>query len=400
MSASPAPLPGFGETDCGTTVVMSYGMGVDSTAILLRWLLDPSSRDFDLRDLIVVTADTGGEFDQTIRDVEEVVLPELRRHRVRFIQVGRSQRKTTARGDGVAVLQDGTEPTHLHSAAYTLADEMLAAGTLPQIGGTRICSIHAKGNCLDPVIAAVTAGRRYRHVLGFESDEGSRAAKDALYNTDRRTGWYPLREWGWDRARCSDFITEVSGRRWSKSACGFCPFAMRSEAGQAGVVDRWRREPGKGAQALFLEHVARSLNERQTLIEGGSVADLVSSAGLTEVGARFDAMLEECDHAVYEVRRLTRRSSTGAEGRGITARSVRVVARGMRRKMDRELLGCGGERRIGADGIVRHVHRERSSQPLPALEHFFVVCPAVVEAKQRTGFEAWWQEATTDAVLF
>lgn len=67
---------------------------------------------------------------------------------------------------------------------------MLSAGTVPQIGGTRM-SIHAKGNCLDPVIAAVTAGRRYRHVVGFESGEGSRAAKDALFNTDRRTGWWP-----------------------------------------------------------------------------------------------------------------------------------------------------------------------------------------------------------------
>jgi hypothetical protein len=37
---------------------------------------------------------------------------------------------------------------------------------------------------------------------------------------------------------------------------------------------------------------------------------------------------------------------------------------------------------------------------LPALEHFYVVCPAVVEDKARSGFESWWQEATTDDVLF
>ena len=60
----------------------------------------PSSRDFDLADLVVITAHTGDEFEQTLRDVEEVVLPALRRHRVRFIQVGRSQRKTTASGQG------------------------------------------------------------------------------------------------------------------------------------------------------------------------------------------------------------------------------------------------------------------------------------------------------------
>ena len=35
--------------------VLSYGLGLDSTAVLLRWLADPSSRDFDLSDLVVIT---------------------------------------------------------------------------------------------------------------------------------------------------------------------------------------------------------------------------------------------------------------------------------------------------------------------------------------------------------
>ncbi|HEX7823659.1 MAG TPA: hypothetical protein VF477_02030, partial [Mycobacterium sp.] len=280
-----------------------------------------------------------------------------------------------------------------------LADELLSAGTLPQIGGTRMCSIHAKGNCLDPVIAAVTAGRRYRHVVGFEAGEMSRAVKDAQFNTDRRTGWYPLRDWGWDRERCLDFIAQITGRLWSKSACGFCPFAMRTVSGRRAVVERWRREPQAGAQALFLEAVARSLNERQTLIEGSSAADLAATARLTEVQAQFAAILENCDHAVYEVRRLTRRSSSRAHGRGITARSVRTVGRGSRQLMDEKLRTLAGERRVGADGIVRQVIRERGEQ-LPALEHFYVVCPAVVEDKARPGFEVWWQEATTDDVLF
>ncbi len=178
-----------------------------------------------------------------------------------------------------------------------------------------------------------------------------------------------------------------------------CPFAMRTEAGRRQVALRWRLEPQKGAQALFLEHVARSLNERQTLIEGSSAADLVATAGLTEVQSEFVAMLGECEHAVYEVRRLTRRPAAGGAGRGITARSVRAVARGTRVQMDQDLRGRGGERRTGGDGIVRHVVRERGIQ-LPALEFFYVVCPAVVDDKQRAGFESWWQEATTDAVLF
>ncbi|WP_292976259.1 hypothetical protein [Mycobacterium sp.] len=393
------PLPGIAESDCGSAVVMSYGMGVDSTAILLRWLTDPSSRDFDLEDLVVITAHTGDEFDQTLCDVEAAVLPELRRHRVRFIQVGRSQRKTTSSGQGVAVLDDSTAPQRLYVDGYKLSEEMLAAGTLPQLGGARMCSVHAKGNCLDPVIATVTCGRRYRHVLGFETGESARAAKDVLFNTERRTGWYPLIDWSWDRSRCADFIAEMTGRRWSKSACSYCVFAMTTAAGRQAIVERYRRDPQAGALALFLETVARTLNERQTLIAGSSAAALVAGDGLTDVQARYRAMLDESEHAIYEVRRLTRRSSARPHGRGITARSVRTIARGSFDQMNDELHGLPGERRVGVDGIVRHVVRARSEQ-LPALEHFYAVCPAVVEDKERPGFQTWWQEATTNEVLF
>lgn len=399
MALNDDQLPGIIETDCAATTVMSYGMGVDSTAILLRWLTDPSSRDFALSNLIVITAHTGDEFEQTLRDVEEVVLPALRRHGVRFIQVGRTQRKTTAGGEGVVVLDDSTTPQRLYVDGYKLSDEMLSAGTLPQLGGARMCSVHAKGNCLDPIIASVTAGRRYRHVLGFEAGERTRATKDAVFNTERRTGWYPLLEWGWDRTRCTDFIAEVTGRRWSKSACGFCPFAMATASGRHALVERYRREPQAGAQALFLEFVARSLNERQTLIAGGSAAELVDAAGLTEVQAHYQALLADKPHAVYEVRRLTRRSSKRPDGRGITARSVRAVAHGTREQMTRQLAAQPGDRHDGPDGITRHVLRARGTE-LPSLEHFYVVCPAVVEDKARPGFDEWWQEATSDAVLF
>jgi hypothetical protein len=110
-------------------------------------------------------------------------------------------------------------------------------------------------------------------------------------------------------------------------------------------------------------------------------------------------MLAECEHAIYEVRRLTRRSPLRPSGRGITARAVRAVARGTRQQMHDALAQLPGDRQVGADNIVRHVLRERSAE-LPALEHFYVVCPAVVEDKQRPGFDTWWQEATTDDVLF
>ncbi len=176
------------------------------------------------------------------------------------------------------MLDDSTVPARLHVDGYKLSDEMLSIGTLPQVGGARMCSVHAKGNCLDPIIASVTAGHRYRHVLGFEAGESARVTKDALFNTEQRTGWYSLADWGWDRARCGDFIAETAGRQWSKPACSYCVFAMTTGSGREALVERHRREPHAGARALFLEAVARSLNERQTLIAGSSAADLVAAA--------------------------------------------------------------------------------------------------------------------------
>lgn len=161
------------------TRVLSYGLGLDSTAILLRWLHEPATRDFDLNELVVITAHTGDEFASTARDVEEAVLPGLRRHRVRYVQVGRRQLHTSAAGDGITIFSDTTKPHTLHIGGdYRLSDEMLSAGTLPQLGGARRCSARAKGAALDPVIAKLTAGRPYRHYIGFEANEQARAAKD------------------------------------------------------------------------------------------------------------------------------------------------------------------------------------------------------------------------------
>src|SRR5262245_42205163 len=104
-----------------TPVILNYGLGVDSTAILTRWLAEPASRDFDLSRLTVVTAMTGDEFADTTALVERHVLPRLRATGVRYVQVARA---TGAKADGVAVLDDSRTPLRLHSeGAYKLSDE-------------------------------------------------------------------------------------------------------------------------------------------------------------------------------------------------------------------------------------------------------------------------------------
>ena len=256
-------IPGIADGARRPSVVVSYGLGLDSTCLLLRWLTEPQSRDFDLADMVVATAMTGDEFASTARDVEKHVLPLFRANGVRYIQCARSERTTTSSGDGVVILDDSTCPQQLHiDGNYRLSTEMITAGTVPQLGGARKCSVHAKGWALDPVITMVTGGQPYRHVIGFEAGEQRRADKDRMYNNSRRTGWYPLIEWGMDRQACAEYVQSKLGTSWSKSCCTFCVYAMSTAAGRANMVQRYRREPMAGAKAMFMEAVSRRLNER------------------------------------------------------------------------------------------------------------------------------------------
>ncbi|XVV02685.1 hypothetical protein ACQPW3_35840 [Actinosynnema sp. CA-248983] len=95
--------------------VWSYGMGAESTAGVHRMLTDPAARPDavapDFSNLIVVVAQTGDEWSTTGTLVEEHLLPLLRTHQVRFVEVASAGPSAK---DGVAVLQDTREPLRLH----------------------------------------------------------------------------------------------------------------------------------------------------------------------------------------------------------------------------------------------------------------------------------------------
>jgi hypothetical protein len=114
---------------------------------------------------------------------------------------------------------------------------------------------------------------------------------------------------------------------------------------------------------------------------------------------RFRARLEASEHAVYHVRRLTKRHPYNPAKPGITARSVRAAHRGTPAQARTALLTCPGQTTVGADGITRMVVRSRSEQ-LPRLEEFYVATSAVVEDKARHGFEAAWSQAVDAVPIF
>jgi hypothetical protein len=105
--------------------ILSFGMGVESLTILVRWLKSPETRPCSLEDLIVLTSQTGDEYEDTRRDVETHILPLLREHGIRFVQVARHGHLEE---DGITVLSDTTQPYHLHiEGDYKLSDELRSA---------------------------------------------------------------------------------------------------------------------------------------------------------------------------------------------------------------------------------------------------------------------------------
>lgn len=73
-----------------SNVILSYGRGVESTAILVAWDRGDLPRPFvSWSDLCVLTAAVGSEFQKTDDDVDEHILPIIRRRGARFVEVGR-----------------------------------------------------------------------------------------------------------------------------------------------------------------------------------------------------------------------------------------------------------------------------------------------------------------------
>lgn len=116
-------------------VCWSYGMGVESTAGVHRTIVDPAWRPPellpDLSNLIVMIAQTGDEWTDTIRLVEHHMLPVLRRHRVRLVEVARAG---PSEANGIVILQDTRTPVHLHANPDRYGFFLVEPGESPKWG--------------------------------------------------------------------------------------------------------------------------------------------------------------------------------------------------------------------------------------------------------------------------
>ena len=61
--------------------------------------------------------------------------------------------------------------------------------------------------------------------IGYDAGEGYRSDKVLLGDLadPKYSKWYPLMEWGWDRAACQQAIKDAGLPQPGKSSCFFCP---------------------------------------------------------------------------------------------------------------------------------------------------------------------------------
>jgi hypothetical protein len=201
-------------------LIVAYGMGLDSTAVLV------GLHQRGMRPDLILFADTGAEKPETY-----AYLPVIQAW---LASVGFPP---------VTVVRYAPK-----TAPYTtLEGKCLANATLPSLAyGQHSCALVFKRDPQDkyvkawaPAQEAWAAGQRCIKAIGYDNgdrDCARRAKADRTVARMIENGakdlyeyWYPLQEWGVDRDGCVALIESAGLPVPIKSACWFCPASKKSE---------------------------------------------------------------------------------------------------------------------------------------------------------------------------
>ncbi len=254
-------------------VLLSYGAGVNTVAMLLR-LVDQGWRG------PIVFADTGGERPETychIRYMDEWL-------QVRGLCIETVSWKT-ATPTMLEIAQKATHDKRLVVNKPTLEDYCLSRGIIP-LESVRWCAVSFKRELLQAY--------RIEHNLdaclqGIGSDEPTRV------RYDDPTVHYPLVDWGWRRRDCLAYIVTQGVPVPPKSSCFFCPSGYR-------ISERrwlWDNHPGLYERASELERNASRANQKWATL------DPAGRWTLDQLRERFEAEIpmegfDEPDLRAYE----------------------------------------------------------------------------------------------------
>ncbi len=195
-------------------LVVCYGMGVDSTAMLVGFV------QRGVRPDLILFADVGAER-QVTYDYLPIINAWLRAHGCPEVVVVKY------------------EPRNFKNwpPYRSLEENLLTNISLPAVAyGGHTCSskwkISAQDDFVDnwaPARACWSLGGRVRRAVGFEDSphEHKRSARCATFaiqdsDANRYETQFPLQEWGWNRERCIEVIRAERLPVPSKSSCYFC----------------------------------------------------------------------------------------------------------------------------------------------------------------------------------
>ena len=258
-------------------VIVSCGVGIDSIAVLAGMHLR------GIRPDAIVFSDTGSEKTGT------------------YDYIGVLQAWLGNVGfPGLTILQTKTREGFL----YSLEQHSLRTKKLPAFAyGGASCSVKFKGSKIDAHVSrlplvreAIKGGDKIVRVVGYDDSEADRkrakkgtrerarllsdsslqkvqellaagetkkaktltkAIKKAREDAEHNIWWYPLQEWGWDRAECSRKILEVGLPLPPKSACYFCPANRPHE-----IVNNALDNPEQAFRIILIESLA--MNSHRT----------------------------------------------------------------------------------------------------------------------------------------
>lgn len=196
--------------------MLAYGLGVDSTAVLV------GLQQRGIRPDAVLFADTKSEKRETY-----AYLPIIQEwlKKVDFPPV---------------TVVEYRVKNFKHWPPYRgLGENCLTNGTLPSLAfGFKSCSLkwkvqpqNAWTDTWQPAIDCWAAGGRVRKMIGYDNGakDRKRYSHAAGVEDPKYDYWYPLIDWGLDRQGCKDLIRSVGLPVPPKSACYFCPATQPAE---------------------------------------------------------------------------------------------------------------------------------------------------------------------------
>lgn len=203
-------------TAAAVPLVIAYGLGVDSTAVLV------GLHQRGIRPDAILFADVGAEKQETY-DYLPVIDAWLR-------SVGFPP---------VTVVRYVPEDFKNYPPYRTIEENCLTNGTLPSLAfGFKSCSLKWKvapqnrwTEAWQPAVAAWRRGQRVLKVIGYDASPKDRKRYSHAVGLEdpQYRYWYPLIEWDWNRHRCKDEIRKAGLPVPPKSACIMCPATTPDE---------------------------------------------------------------------------------------------------------------------------------------------------------------------------